>query len=105
MSSTSKEARVILALAALQNDKKLSLRAIAKLYNVPVTTLYNRRASRPTQRNTTPNSRRLTQSEEEAIVRYILELDTRSFLLRLSSIEDIANQLLYVRDAPPIGKL
>jgi hypothetical protein len=105
MSSASKEARVILALEALQNDKKLSLRAVAKLYNVPVTTLYDRRAGRPARRDTTPNSRRLTDSEEKAIVQYIIDLSARSFPPRLRGVEDMANQLLRVRDAPPVGKL
>jgi len=64
-----------------------------------------RRDSKPVRRDLPANSRRLTDSEEKAIVQYILELDTRAFLLRLYSIEDMANQLLYVRDAPPVGKL
>jgi hypothetical protein len=34
MPPTSKEARVILALEAIRNDGKLSLRAVAKLYEV-----------------------------------------------------------------------
>ena len=105
MPPASNEARVILALKALENDEKLSLRAAAKIYNVHHTTLLRRRASRPTQRDTTPNLRRLTDSEEKAIIQYIIELDTRSFPPRLRSIEDMANQLLRVRDAPPIGKL
>jgi hypothetical protein len=91
MSSTSKEARAILALEALQNNTKLSLRAIAKLYNVPASTLRDRRAGRPTPRDYTANSKKLTQSEEEAIVQYITELDTRTFLPRLHSVEDMAN--------------
>ena len=105
MPSTSKEARVILALEALQNDKKLSLRAVAKLYNVPVTTLYDRRAGRTARRDSPVNSKKLTKSEEEAIVQYVLELDARSFPPRLRSVEDMANQLLRVRDAPPVSKL
>ena len=64
-----------------------------------------RRAGKPAQRNTMPNSRWLTDSEEEAIVQYILELIARAFLPRLCSVEDIANQLLRVRNAPPVGKL
>jgi hypothetical protein len=91
MPPTSNEARVLLALEALENDKKLSLRAVAKVYNVYYTTLSRQRASRPARRDITPNSRRLTDSEEEAIVQYIVELVTRSFPLRLRGIEDIAN--------------
>ena len=105
MPATLKEARVILALEALQNDKNLSLRAAAKIYNVSRTTLAQRRDGRPTRREITPNSRKLTQSEEEAIVQYIIELIARAFPPRLRGVEDMANQLLRVRDAPPVGKL
>jgi hypothetical protein len=105
MGSPSKEAKVLLALAAIQSRKKLSVLAAAKLYDVPETTLRRRRAGRPARRDTTPNSRKLTQSEEEAIVQYVLELCARAFPPRLRGVEDMANQLLRVRDAPPVGKL
>jgi len=68
MGSPSKEARVLLALEAIQNDRKLKLLTAARLYNVAVTTLCRRRAGRPARRDTVPKSRRLTDSEEKAIV-------------------------------------
>ena len=105
MSSTSKEARIILTLKTIQNNNKLSLRVTAKLYAIPELTLRSRRAGISARRDTTPNSRRLTDSEEKAIVQYILELIARSFPPRLCGVEDMANYLLRVRDAPPVGKL
>lgn len=90
---------------ALQNNEELSLRATAKLYNVPESTLRSRRASKPARRDTTPNSRRLTDSEEKTIVQHIIELALRYFPPRLRSAEDMANQLLRVCDAPAVGKL
>ena len=105
MSSALKEARVILALQALQNDTGLSLRAAAKLYNVPVSTLGYRRTGRAIRRDLPANSRNLTDLEERTIVQYVIELYVRAFPPRLSSVEDMANQLLRVRDAPPVGKL
>lgn len=105
MPSNSYEARVILALEAIKKDNKLSLLAAAKIYNISYTTLHQRHAGRPARRDTPANSRKLTDSEESAIVRYILELGTRSFPPRLCGVEDMANQLLRVRDAPPVGKL
>ena len=42
----SNEARVILALAALQNNKNLSIQTAAKIYNVPATTIRDRRNGR-----------------------------------------------------------
>jgi hypothetical protein len=98
------ESRVILALEAIQNDIKLSIRAAAKIYKVNRVTLSNRRAGRPARCDTTPNSKKLTELEEEAIVRYIVELATRSFPPRLCGVEDMANQLLRARDAPDVGK-
>jgi len=91
MSSASKEARVILALKALQDNEELSLRAAAKLYNVPVSTLGYRRAGRALRRDLPANSRKLTDLEEKAIVQYVIKLYKRAFLPRLYSIEDIAN--------------
>ena len=80
-----------MALKAIQSNKKLSLRAAAKLYNVPETTLRHQRNGIPTRRDSPANSKKLTQSKEEAIVKYILDLVKRAFLPRLYSIEDIAN--------------
>ncbi|KAL2125942.1 hypothetical protein VTI74DRAFT_2180 [Chaetomium olivicolor] len=68
-------------------------------------TLIRRRAGRPARRDTTPNSRRLTNSEERAIVQHVIELSARAFPPRLRGVEDMANQLLRARDAPPVGKL
>ena len=49
------EARIIMALEAIKGDKKLSIRAAAKAYNVPLMTLYDRRAGRRAWRDTSPN--------------------------------------------------
>ncbi|KAL9572022.1 hypothetical protein ACKAV7_003739 [Fusarium commune] len=56
------------------------------------------------QRDTTPKSRKLSDLEEQAIIRFILDLDSRGFPPRLRGIEEMANRLLADRDAPPVGK-
>ena len=99
------EARVIMALEAMRNDEKLSVRAAATMYEVPRMTLSRRRAGRPARCDTSLKSRKLTKLEEEAIIQYILELGTRSFPPRLRDVEDMANQLLRVRNASPVGKI
>ena len=104
MPTPSKEARVILALEAVRNDENLGLRAAARLYNIPYNTLRDRHAGKPARRDTMPNSRNLTDLEEQTIVQYVVELYTRAFPPRLGSVEDMANQLLHARDAPPVGK-
>ena len=43
---------------------------------------------------TRPNRHKLTELEEEVVIRHILELDTRGFTPRLASVEDIANYIL-----------
>ena len=78
---------------------------MARLYNVLAMTLSDRRAGRPAQSDTVPNSKNLTQSEEDAIVLYIVELSERAFPPRLRGVEDMANYLLRTRGAPPVGKL
>jgi hypothetical protein len=40
------------------------------------------------------NSQKLTILEEEVIIRYILDLDSRVFPPRRSTVEDIANRIL-----------
>lgn len=105
MEELPKESRVILALQALQRDKNLSIRAAAKIYNIPATTIRDRRNGRTARRDTRPNSINLTESEEQAIVQYVLDLATRSFPPRLRGVEEMANHLLRVRDALPVGKL
>ena len=87
MPATKDESRVILALQALNDDKNLSVSAIAKIYNVNRMTLTRRRTGKPVRHDTTPNSRRLTDSEEKAIVQYVLKLVIRAFLLRLRGME------------------
>ena len=104
MPPTSKEARVILAIEAIKNDENLSLRTAAKLYNVPESTLRYRRSGKPARRDIPANSRNLTDLEEQTIVQYVIELYTRAFPPRLGGMEDMANQLLRVRNAPPVGK-
>ena len=104
MPSTSKEARVILALEAIKSNPEIGIRAAAKLYNVPASTLCRRRGGQPARRDIPANSRNLTDLEEKTIVQYVVELYTRAFPPRLCGVEDIANHLLRVRDAPPVGK-
>jgi hypothetical protein len=49
------------------------------------------------------NSRKLTDLEEAIIIQYILDLDSKGFPPRLSSMEDIADRLLAERDAGRVG--
>jgi len=100
------ESRIIIAIEAIQTSKKrMSRQAAAKLYNIPETILRARITSRPPRSEKRPNCYKLTDLEEEVLIRYILDLDSRGFAPQLNSIEDIANLLLKSRGRDPVRKL
>ena len=83
MESSSQESRILLALQAIKPRGNLSIRGAAKVYNVPYATLRDRRDGKPAREDIIPNSRKLTELEEETLVQHILDLDSRSFPPRL----------------------
>lgn len=92
------DAQVQLALQAMQNDSKLSLRAAARIDSVHHIKLSRRRRGKESRRDIPANLRKLTDLEELVIVQYILDLDSKGFPPRLSGVEDMANRLLAERD-------
>jgi hypothetical protein len=104
ISISSDEARLVIVIKAIQGPTQLSIRSASRIYNVKRSTLQDRLSERCIQRDTQANSKILTQLEEQSIVEYVLDLTTRSFPPRLSSIEDITNQLLASRNDKQIGK-
>ena len=105
MQVQTQEARIILAIEAIRTSKKLSRRSAAKIYNVPEATLRDRMAGRTHRPETRPNRHKLTDLEEEVLIRYILNLDSRGFAPRLAGVEDMANRILQSRGRDPVGKL
>jgi hypothetical protein len=99
-----KEARINLAIQAIKSHDKLSCRRATRIYNILYSTLNRRLASKPTYSDNNIKHHRLILSEEDIIVRYILDLDIKGFLLTLSSIADIADYILIVRGERYIGK-
>ncbi|KAL9568850.1 hypothetical protein ACKAV7_006995 [Fusarium commune] len=98
------EARTLLALLALQNDPKLSIRRAATIYEIKEQRLRRRRNGIQSRVNWIPKSRKLSDLEEEVIVQFILDLDSRGFPPRLRGVEEMANRLLADRNASPVGK-
>ena len=91
MSQSNQEAKILLALQAIQKDPKLSTWRAARIYTVPETTLRRRLTGIPSRAGIRPNSRKLSDLEEQTISRYILDLDSRGFPPRLAGIKEIAN--------------
>ena len=104
MSQSTIEARINLALQAYQADPKLSLRRAAKIYDIPFQSLHYRSQGRQARADCVPNNRKLNDLEEQVIVQYILDLDSRGFPSRHRDVEEMANRLLTDRDASPVGK-
>ncbi|KAG6996149.1 hypothetical protein FocnCong_v015127 [Fusarium oxysporum f. sp. conglutinans] len=104
MSQPSIEAKTLLALQALQNNPKLSVRRAAKMYEIDERRLRRRQQGIQSRRDWIPKSRKLSDLEEQIIVQFILDLDSRGFPSRLRFVEEMANSLLADRDASPVGK-
>src|SRR3954465_3951020 len=95
----SSEHRVLLAIEAIQSTPRMSIRRAAGVYNVPATTIRRRmkgHAAKPDSRNARSN---LTTIEEEVIVQYILDQDSRGFSPRIADVGNTANLLLRKRGA------
>lgn len=98
------EAQLLLALQALKTTQKLSIRQAALVYNVPRRTLTRRLAGIQPILGKRDSQRPLTEFEEEELVQYILDLDSRGFPPRIECVRDMANLLRATRRADPVGK-
>jgi hypothetical protein len=103
MSVITQESKIILAIEAIRTSKKLSRRKAAKLYEVPFSTLNDRMNGHLPLPERRPANIKLSKLEEEVIIRNILDIDTRGFAPRLSSVEDIANFILKWRGGKRVG--
>jgi hypothetical protein len=103
LGSLSKEEKIKLALQAIKKPQELSVRRAAIVYNVPRSTLQDRRAGTRSTRDTHPKSLNLTKAEEQMLVQYIRKLDQQGLAPTLRSVKDMANQLRAARDADPVG--
>ncbi|KFY92921.1 hypothetical protein V500_03989 [Pseudogymnoascus sp. VKM F-4518 (FW-2643)] len=65
---SNQEDRIIWAIEAIKQGHITSIRAAATSYDVPYSSLFDRMNGMPSQRDTTPNSCKLTLYEESALV-------------------------------------
>src|SRR4051812_33128490 len=99
----SNEADIQLAISSINTRQIQGTRDAAVVYNVPEATLRRRRAGTPAQGDCQPNSRKLTQGEEEVIISHILSLDQRGFAPMYAAVRDMADKLLAARGAGQVG--
>ena len=77
--SSSQEGRILLAIQAIKQGHIQNVKSAAETYDIPRTTLQRRIQGTTSRRNSIPNLCRLTPYKESALVRYILNLDSRGF--------------------------
>lgn len=104
MPRSSKEAQIVLAIQAIKSNPNLSVRKAAEIYGVERTTLKRRINGNTPRQEYRPTNYKLSLAEEETIVQYILELDSKGFAPRLSVVEDMANSILCTRGNQRVGK-
>ena len=102
--NTEREGKVILALQAFNAGQFRSLRRAAQSFNVPHQRLSDRANKTKFRQETTPNYKKLTRTEEQTIVQYILDLDSQGFAPYLCEVADIADKILAVCGGEPVGK-
>jgi hypothetical protein len=95
--SVEQEGRIILAISALKKQEIRNVREAARVYNVPRTTLQRRLNGQSFRAETRANGHKMTQNEEESLIRWILSMDQRGAALRPSHMREIANILLAQR--------
>jgi hypothetical protein len=98
------EGDITLAILDITSGQIKSEKRAAEVYNVPRTTVQDRRAGRRTRRDCEPNSKRLTPIEEQVIVERILEESSRGVPPSNVNVRDMADRLLKERGGKPVGK-
>ncbi|KAJ5568122.1 hypothetical protein N7450_010608 [Penicillium hetheringtonii] len=74
--SANQEGRILLALSDIKDSRIASIRAAAKLYNIPFSTLQARANGRISRDDKRPNGHKLTQYEEDSLTEWILSMDS-----------------------------
>ena len=97
----SQEGRILLALDDTKNGRIESLRAAAKLYNIPFSTLQRRATGVSSRVDSDHHRYKLTELEEDSLVKWILSLDSRGAASRPSTVREVANILLATRGETP----
>ena len=94
-----------LAILAIKNKRIRSAREATSLYNVSESTPYRKRSDVAARRDCVPNTEKITEAEEGAIIEYIFDLNLRRFPRSLPNVRDIVDKLPEKRDSGYVGKL
>jgi len=101
LKSANQGGRILLALSDIKNGSIASLRAAARLYNIPESTLRSRAKGILSRVDIRPNGHKLTQLEEDSLTEWIFSMDSRGAAPRPSTVREMANILLAARGSQP----
>jgi hypothetical protein len=93
----SKEARMQMAITAWKQQKVKSKLKAAQIFGVPESSLRKRLSGVKPRTETRANSHKLTATEEETLVKRLLDADKRGFLIRPEFLRGMAQILLHER--------
>ncbi|EED16233.1 conserved hypothetical protein [Talaromyces stipitatus ATCC 10500] len=102
--SAEQEGRILLAISDLKNGRIRSVRKAAEIYNISRSTLQNRINGMPYRAEKRANNHKLTQSEEDSLVKWVLDLDRRGLPPRHSLVREMANYMLLQRGNQQVGE-
>jgi hypothetical protein len=100
--SAHQEGRLLLAIQAIKNKEISSLRDAVRRFNVPEPTLRRRLRGTISRAESRANSYKLTQIEEELLLKRIISMDDRGGAPRPLMVREMANLLLARRGTTPI---
>ncbi|EED24169.1 conserved hypothetical protein [Talaromyces stipitatus ATCC 10500] len=89
---------------ALTRGQIRSVRKAAEIYNISRSTLQNRINGMPYRAEKRANNHKLTQSEEDSLVKWVLDLDRRGLPPRHSLVREMANYMLLQRGNQQVGE-
>jgi hypothetical protein len=99
----STEIQIQLALQAIKKDASISLRRVAAICNVSSSTLNDRRAGQPSQADRRTKTMNLSKTEEEVIVKHVIDLAKRGLPPWLAAVANMANSLRAERNLGHVG--
>jgi hypothetical protein len=100
---SSNEGSLLLAISAFQSGHCRSISAAAATYRVSKATLARRLRGGTSREDYTPSNKRLSDFEEEAIVKDILKLDAQGLSPTISLVKEMADAICKARGAPSVG--
>ena len=102
----SRESAIANAISDYNIGTYTTIAAAAQAYNIPRTTLNARLKGRQNRRVAHQQQQRLTPSQEEFLVRWILDEDSRGYPPSHSRAREMATRILVMNgDHHPLGKL